>query len=110
VEEELLLLLQCRLAGLPDGVGGHVNSLSGDIQEAAVQVEFDHLVAGSELGVLGHGHVDWLVFAKDLGHESHGAFITELDIKVLYLGVNPPGDPVAYEVVNAVHHRGVPFC
>jgi len=110
VEEELLLLLQCRLAGLPDGVGGHVNSLSGDIQEAAVQVEFDHLVAGSELGVLGHGHVDWLVFAKDLGHESHGAFITELDIKVLYLGVNPPGDPVAYEVVNAIHHRSVPFC
>jgi hypothetical protein len=29
---------------------------------------------------------------------------------VLHLGVNPPGDPVTYEVVNAVHHRGVPFC
>jgi len=67
MDEELLLLLHWfNFTRLPDCVGGHVDRLSGNIQEAAVHVDFDHLVAGSELRVLGHGSVKRLVFTQDL--------------------------------------------
>jgi len=108
MDEKLLLLLHwCNFTRLPDWVGGHVDGLSCNIQEAAVHVDFDNLVAGSELRVLGHGSVKRHVFTQDLSicRVTTG----KLGIEVCYLGVNPSGHPVTNEVVNAVHHGGVIF-
>ena len=86
------MLLQCVLAELPDGVGGDINSLSGNIQEAAVQVELDHFVTRSELGYLVIVMLMGLFLQRMLDMKVTGSSLPSLTLKCSILVLIQLGD------------------
>lgn len=57
MQEELLELGRI-LTGLPHSILGDCCIRLSDVEEAAVEMKFDHLVTVTELGVLGRGDVE----------------------------------------------------
>lgn len=105
MDKDLLFLLEVSLTLGPNLVFRNLSRFIFHIEDSTIKVKLQHLVAGSELGPLGHGHVNGHSDTHRFRNEA--SFLPNLFVECIDLFVDTARNLMRQDIVGDPHKRSV---